>query len=175
MRFASDGALLDAFVALLDAFVAAREPNERPRPLPRAGREDAATLAALYAALPANLTPLPPLFERLLTGCRWGRLGLGRDFVLLPRHGGPDGLAPWLSEVRRDPVLWNTLAPAGLLQIGRHWDRYDPLCLDFRRPAAADGDRPVALLDHEATLCSDQVREIRRVAQTFRTFVESYS
>src|SRR5580704_16423439 len=84
-------------------------------------------LEALYRKIPG---PFPALYERLVLSYRWLEVDLGTA-RLLPNAPGPslDGLA---DAMLRDPVLINTLLPAGLIPFGKATGVcYDPMCFEL--------------------------------------------
>jgi hypothetical protein len=70
----------------------------------------------------------------------------------------------------KDPFLWKPLVAAGLLQIGRlDTGSYDPVCLDGRQKNRRE--YPLVLLDHEAALQFERIVVIRRIDQSFLSFM----
>jgi hypothetical protein len=108
-------------------------------------------LEALYHKVPG---PFPALYERLVLSYRWLDVFL-RTAMLLGNPPGPtlDGLA---GAILRDPVLTNTLLPAGLIPFGRVSDGgYDPMCFDLN--ARKKDDCPIIQVEHESVLCHDRI------------------
>ena len=76
-----------------------------------------------------------------------------------------------VSAAPSDPFLWKPLAAAGLLQIGRpDTGSYDPVCLDSRRMKSGS-EYPLVQLDHEAALQFERIVVIRRIDQSFLSFM----
>ncbi len=97
---------------------------------------------------------LPALYERLVLSYRWLRVELG-TVMLLANPPGPalNGLA---EEMFRDPVLINTLLPAGFVPFGKvSGGGYDPMCFDLN--SIRRDDCPIIQIEHESVLCHDRI------------------
>jgi hypothetical protein len=174
-RKMSDKELLAAYMRCLPRSWAAT-PKERT----------AGDLDALYADLPEGTPRLPRLYERLLLSYSWHAADFGGCDLYAGRHshgdyplgynllGNPPGktpFAPLLRYMRRDPALWEALAPARLIPFGKGgMQHYDPVCLDLSRMRGRDC--PVVGIDHEDILCFHRVRVAVEFAPTFRELVE---
>src|SRR5271155_3528045 len=125
-----------------------------------------ALLEPIYAKLPARF---PPLFEQLVLSYRWAEVDLG-SFRLLPNPPGAD-LSGLLDEMSRDPAIWKSLLPAGLMQFGKGPDmNYDPVCFDIKS-RKKNREFKIVRIDHEEILCNDRVKVVEEVAPTFRDLV----
>jgi len=70
-----------------------------------------------------------------------------------------------------DPFLWKPLVAASVLQIGRlDTGSYDPVCLDGRQTKNGR-ECPLVLLDHEAALQFERIMVVRRIDQSFLSFM----
>jgi hypothetical protein len=159
---------------LLAQFVAAFPKDSRPDPLCR----EAVALEHFCAALPPHLSPLPPLYERLILSYKWGEPEFGGydlrvndqpcgGYVLLANFGG-ETLDPLLYAVRKDRGLWETLALQGYFPFGRGGcQSYDPVCFDLRHRRSG-GDCPVVGIDHEEILCNYCIKVVVELAPSFR-------
>jgi hypothetical protein len=122
-------------------------------------------LAPIYQKLPGRF---PALYERLVLSYRWLRIHLG-TVMLLANPPGPtlDGLA---AEVFRDPVLINTLIPAGFVPFGMvSGGGYDPMCFDLN--ARKHDDCPVIQIEHESVLCHDRIGKTWQRYSSFRELI----
>ncbi len=127
---------------------------------------DRAMLDPIYAKLPAKF---PPLFELLVLSYRWPRVYLP-SFSLLPNPPGPD-LSGLLSEISRDPAIWEALIPAGYIQFGRGPDMdYDPVCFSVRSRTKKK-DYAIVKIDHEEILCNNRVKVVAELAPSFEQLV----
>ena len=77
-----------------------------------------------------------------------------------------------------DPVMNNTLLPAGLVSFALAPNEcYDPICFDLSR--MVDSDCPIVTMDDESILMNGVVDEITTVFESFRklivTVIESVS
>ena len=107
----------------------------------------------------------PALYERLVLTYRWLEVHLG-TVMLLANPPGPtlDGLA---AEILRDPILLDTLLPAGFVPFGRvSGGYYDPMCFDLN--SMRDGDCPIILIEHEAILCQSRIGKSWQRYSSFR-------
>jgi hypothetical protein len=109
--------------------------------------------------------PFPALYERLVLSYRWLEVDLGTVMLF----GNPPGstLNALAATILRDPVLINTLLPAGLIPFGKvSGGGYDPMCFDLR--ARKRDDCPILQVEHESVLCHDRIGKtwpgIRRFA-----------
>jgi hypothetical protein len=108
-------------------------------------------LHELYRRVPG---PFPALYEELVLNYRWLEVDL-QTARLLANPPGPtlDGLA---DEMLGDPVLINTLLPAGFIPFGKATDLcYDPMCFDL--DSRQGDDCPIVQLEHESILCHDKI------------------
>jgi hypothetical protein len=168
----SDGHLLAQFVAVFPK-------GKRPYPF----RRERAALEAFYAALPFGLSPLPPLYERLILSYKWGKPTPGGydlraneescgGYSLHASFGG-ESLTPLLEAVRKDAGLWDALVPQRLFPFGRGGcQSYDPVCFDLSQ-RRNDGDCPVVGIDHEEILCNYRVKVVVELAPRFRDLVSN--
>ena len=131
---------------------------------PAAAPTDREHLAPIYERLPRHHrlpARLPALYERLVLSYRWLRVHL-ETVMLLANPPGPtlSGLA---DEIFCDPVLINTLIPAGFVPFGKvSGGGYDPMCFDLN--SMKRDDCPIIQIEHESALCHD------RIGQTWQRF-----
>ena len=112
--------------------------------------------------------PLPSLFEQLATSYRWLEVDLGVCRLLA--NCPANDLAPLAREMFNDPVLNNTLLPAGFIRFAIAPNGcYDPICFDLSR--MQDDDCPIVCLNHESILTDDKIGETATVFDSFRELV----
>jgi hypothetical protein len=119
-------------------------------------------LHELYRRVPG---PFPALYEELVLNYRWLEVHL-ETVMLLANPPGPamDELA---DEMLGDPVLINTLLPAGFIPFGRvSGGRYDPMCFDLN--SRQGDDCPIVQLEHESILCHDKIGKSWQRFPSFR-------
>jgi hypothetical protein len=137
--------------------------SDRWRPAAIATGRD--QLEHLYRKVPG---PFPALYERLVLSYRWLEVDLGTA-RLLSNPPGPtlDGLA---DAMLGDPVLINTLLPAGLIPFGKATGVcYSPMCFDLE--ARKGEDCPIIQVEHESILCHDRIGETWQRYPSFRDLV----
>ena len=131
-----------------------------------------AAIATAPAALSAirRAGPLPEIFEQFVLSYRWLPVELER-FRLLPNPPAAD-LRPLAEEMFADPVLNNTLLPAGFVRFALAPNEcYDPICFDLNR--FAKGDCPIVRINHESVLMHDTLGEIDTIFGSFRELVNA--
>jgi hypothetical protein len=174
-----DDGLLERFVATFEQLddllclpseppppeLACPESDEWDRWRPAAIATGRDQLHGLYRKVPG---PFPALYEQLVLTHRWLEVHLG-TVMLLANPPGPtfDGLA---GAMLGDPVLINTLLPAGLIPFGRvSGGGYDPMCFDLN--SQKHGDCPIIQVEHEAVLCHDRIDKTWPRYASFRELV----
>ena len=112
--------------------------------------------------------PLPSLFEQLATSYRWLEVDLGVCRLLA--NCPANALTPLATEMFNDPILNNTLLPAGFIRFATAPNGcYDPICFELSRMQGYD--RPIVRLNHESILTNDNVGETTTVFDSFRELV----
>jgi len=133
---------------------------------PKKVQTDLSQLEPLLAKLPARF---PPLFEQLVLSYRWAEVDL-QLLRLLPNPLGTD-LRGLLSEMTKDPALWENLLASGYIQFGRGTDMdYDPVCFNIRS-RTRDRDYKIVKIDHEEILCNNRVKVVAELAPSFRQLI----
>jgi hypothetical protein len=98
--------------------------------------------------------PFPALYEQLVLSYRWLDVHLG-TVMLFGNPPGPN-LDRLTAAILSDPVLINTLLPAGLIPFGRvSGGGYDPMCFDLN--ARKRDDCPIIQVEHESVLSQDRI------------------
>ena len=112
--------------------------------------------------------PLPELYESLVMSYRWLAVDLG--VCRLIANPPANDLQPLADSMYSDPVMNNTLLPAGFVRFALAANEcYDPICFDLSR--MVDGDCPIVRMNHESILMNDAVGEITTVSESFRKLV----
>jgi hypothetical protein len=132
---------------------------------PAALATDRDALTPIYQRLSGSF---PALYERLVLSYRWIEVHL-ETVMLLANPPGPTlgGLA---GQIFRDPVLVNTLVPAGFIPFGKiGGGGYDPMCFDLN--SMKGNDCPIIQFEHEAILCHDRIGESWARFSSFRNLM----
>jgi hypothetical protein len=125
-------------------------------------------IAAFEARLPF---PLPKSYGSLVRRYRFDPFELGG--LRLFGNLGDGSREDLVFAAANDPFLWKPLTTAGLLQIGRlDTGSYDPVCLDGRQMKNRR-EYPLVLLDHEAALQFERIVVVRRIDDSFLSFMYS--
>lgn len=162
----TDTELLAAYIGLL--------------PRSRAATATDYSEADLAALQEQGIPRLPRLYEQLLRTWAWDRAeafahelslsfpGWNRplQYTILGNPVGKGPFGPLVRQMKRDPVLWNTLRPTLLIPFAQGgFQAYDPICFDLRR--GNRDDCPIVSVDHEEILCNDRI-QTRDLAPSFR-------
>jgi hypothetical protein len=125
-------------------------------------------IAAFEARLPF---PLPKSYGSLVGRYRFDPFERGG--LRLFGNLGDGSREDLVFAAPNDPFLWKPLTAAGLLQIGRlDTGSYDPVCLDGRQMKNRR-EYPLVLLDHEAALQFERIVVVRRIDDSFLSFMYS--
>ena len=126
---------------------------------------DAEALETLYARISGRF---PVLCEQLVLSFRWLEVDLG-VIRLLPNLPGAD-LTGLTEAIYADPILADTLIPAGLVPFARAPHNYDPMCFDLNAMSAL-GDCPIIQFEHESILCDLKLGEHWQRWASFRDLI----
>ncbi|MEM9413006.1 MAG: hypothetical protein AAGA30_17990 [Planctomycetota bacterium] len=111
---------------------------------------------------------MPILFETLALSYRWLAVDLG--ICRLLENPPAADLQPLADAMFRDPIITNTLLPAGFVRFALAPNEcYDPVCFDLSR--MQDDDCPIVRMNHEVILIHQVIGEVTTLYGSFRELV----
>lgn len=130
-------------------------------------------IAPFDAQLPASL---PPSFRSLVTRYVYPELEIG-DLCLLA-NTGENIMHEWRTVVDVGNVedrLTQMLMAHGYIQFARPIEsvNYDAICFDIKQKSGR-GECPLVWIDHEAILCYDKIRVVRKIVPSLVEIIEGY-